>query len=153
WLVHSAVIIGNLDGVHRGHQALVRKARAIADARGLTTVALTFDPHPTEVLTGTVSPKLATLERRVELLRRYGADRVVVEPFTREFAVLTPERFVKELLVDRLEAKAVVIGENFRFGAERAGSLNELRTFGAAYGFDVTSEVASDERGLFSSSR
>ncbi|HVH42161.1 MAG TPA: bifunctional riboflavin kinase/FAD synthetase [Labilithrix sp.] len=152
--MQSAVIIGNLDGVHRGHQAVLRQARAIADARGLSTVVLTFDPHPTEVLRGSGPPRLATLERRIELLRRHGADEVVVEPFTQELAAVTPERFAKELLADRLGAKAVVVGENFRFGAHRAGGLDALRGFGARFGFEVAAaEVAGDERGPFSSTR
>ncbi|MDF2698375.1 MAG: Riboflavin kinase [Labilithrix sp.] len=152
--MQSAVIIGNLDGVHRGHQAVLAQARSIADARGLKTVVLTFDPHPSQVLRGFTPPRLATLERRVELLRRHGADEVLVEPFTTDLAALTPERFVKELLVDRLGAGAVVVGENFRFGAKRAGDLNVLRDLGAKLGFDVTAAaVAGDERGPFSSTR
>jgi riboflavin kinase/FMN adenylyltransferase len=150
----SAIVIGNLDGVHRGHQAVLRQARAIADARGLSTVVLTFDPHPSEVLRGFTPPRLATLERRVELLRRHGADRVVVEPFTRELAAFSPERFATELLSERLGARAVIVGENFRFGAKRAGDLEALRAFGAALGFEVAiTEVAGDERGPFSSTR
>jgi riboflavin kinase/FMN adenylyltransferase len=152
--VHSAVIIGNLDGVHRGHQAVLQQARAIADARDLKTLVLTFDPHPSQVLKGFTPPRLATLERRIELLRRHGADEVVVEPFTRELAALTPERFVKDLLVQRLGARAVVVGENFRFGAQRAGDLEALRNLGAALGFDVSAaKVAGDEGGPFSSTR
>ncbi|MBX3201609.1 MAG: bifunctional riboflavin kinase/FAD synthetase [Labilithrix sp.] len=152
--MQSAVIIGNLDGVHRGHQAVLRQARALADARGLRTVVLTFDPHPSQVLRGFTPPRLATLERRVELLRRHGADDVVVEPFTPDFAALTPPRFVKELLVERLGARAVVVGENFRFGAKRAGDLDALRSFGRDLGFEVAAaEVAGDERGPFSSTR
>ncbi|MBX3206284.1 MAG: bifunctional riboflavin kinase/FAD synthetase [Labilithrix sp.] len=152
--MQSAVIIGNLDGVHRGHQAVLRQARALADARRLTTLVLTFDPHPSQVLRGITPPRLATLERRVELLRRHGADEVVVEPFTPELAALTPSRFVKELLVERLGARAVVVGENFRFGAKRAGDLDALRGFGAELGFEVAAaEVAGDERGPFSSTR
>ncbi|MBX3258200.1 MAG: bifunctional riboflavin kinase/FAD synthetase [Labilithrix sp.] len=152
--MQSAVIIGNLDGVHRGHQAVLRQARALADARGLCTVVLTFDPHPSQVLRGFTPPRLATLERRVELLRRHGADDVVVEPFTLDFAALTPSRFAKELLVERLGARAVVVGENFRFGAKRAGDLEALRGFGRELGFEVAAaEVAGDERGPFSSTR
>lgn len=153
-VVHSAVIIGNLDGVHRGHQAVLQQARAIADARGLSAVVLTFDPHPSQVLRGFTPPRLATLERRVELLRRHGADEVVIEPFTSELAALTPERFVKELLVGRLGAKAVVVGEDFRFGAKRAGDLEAMRAFGLELGFEVAAAaVAGDERGPFSSTR
>jgi len=150
----SAVVVGNLDGVHRGHQSVIGQARAIAEARGLSTVVLTFDPHPSQVLRGATPPRLSTLERRIELLRRHGADEVVVEPFTPALAALTPERFAKELLVDRLGAKAVVVGENFRFGAGRAGDIETLREVGATLGFEVAAaEVARDERGPFSSTR
>lgn len=150
----SVIVIGNLDGVHRGHQAVLRQARSIASARGLSTVVLTFDPHPNQVLRGAAPPRLATLERRVELLHRHGADRVVVEPFTPELAAFTPERFARELLCERLGARAVVVGENFRFGANRAGDLGALRAFGITLGFEVVAaEVAGDERGPFSSTR
>lgn len=150
----SAIVIGNLDGVHRGHQAVLAQARAIADARGLSTVVLTFDPHPNQVLRGWTPPRLTTLQRRIELLRRHGADHVIVEPFTRELASVTPERFAKELLASRLGAKAVVVGENFRFGAQRAGDLDTLRALGAELGFEVAAaEVARDERGPLSSTR
>lgn len=149
------VVIGNLDGVHRGHQAVLTRARAIAHEREpLSTVVLTFDPHPNEVLRGTAPPRLATLERRVELLRRHGADEVIVEPFTRELAAFSPERFASELLAERLSARAVVVGANFRFGARRAGDLDMLRDFGTKLGFEVTTaDVAGDERGPFSSTR
>lgn len=150
----TAVVIGNLDGVHRGHQAVLRQARAIADANALSTLVLTFDPHPSQVLRGSTPPRLATLDRRIELLRRHGADSVVVEPFTHELAAVSPESFAKDLLAARLGAKAVVVGENFRFGAHRAGDLEMLRRCGDLYEFDVVAaEVASDERGPFSSTR
>ncbi len=152
--VQSAVIIGNLDGVHRGHQAVLRQAKAIAVARGLVTLVLTFDPHPSQLLRGFTPPRLATLERRIELLRHHGADQVIVEAFTPELAALTPDRFARELLVGRLGAKAVVVGENFRFGAKRAGDLAMLRELGGALGFEVAAaEIAGDEHGPFSSTR
>jgi riboflavin kinase/FMN adenylyltransferase len=148
------VVIGNLDGVHRGHQAVLRQARAIADARGLSTLALTFDPHPGQVLRGHAPPRLCTLERRVELLRRHGADDVVVQPFTLELSHTSPEGFAQELLADRLGARALVVGEDFRFGAGRAGDLPMLRALGGRLGFDVVvAEVAGDEHGRFSSTR
>ncbi|MFO0742787.1 MAG: bifunctional riboflavin kinase/FAD synthetase [Labilithrix sp.] len=155
----SVVVIGNLDGVHRGHQAVLRQARALADRSGRDlarsrVLVLTFDPHPAEVLHGKVKPRLCTVARRVELLRVNGADDVVVEPFTKELAALTPEEFAKELLSARLHCTAVVVGQNFRFGAQRAGDMNTLRELGATLGFEVVaSEIASDEKGPFSSTR
>lgn len=150
----SVVVIGNFDGVHRGHQAVLAQARAIADSRGLSCRVLTFDPHPREVLGGGARPKLATLERRIALLRRHGADEVVVQPFTRAFAGWEPERFVRELLVGQLGARAVVVGENFRFGAKRGGDLALLGSLGEELGFQaVSAEIAGDEAGVFSSTR
>jgi riboflavin kinase/FMN adenylyltransferase len=150
------VVIGNFDGVHRGHQAVLAQARGIADAGGYRCVVLTFDPHPREVLGGSSAarPKLTTLERRVELLRVSGADEVVVEPFTLEFAAWTPEQFARDLLATRLGAKAVVVGQNFRFGAKRAGDLPKLRTLGVELGFSVAvAQIAGDAQGNFSSTR
>jgi riboflavin kinase/FMN adenylyltransferase len=148
----AVVVIGNFDGVHRGHQAVLAQARSIA--KGHRVVVLTFDPHPTVVLGRTRPPRLATLARRVELLLRHGADEVVVEPFTKELASFSPERFVRELLAERLEARAVVVGENFRFGQGRSGDLATLRALGAEHGFEaVAAEVARDAEGPFSSTR
>lgn len=146
----SVVVIGNLDGVHRGHQAVLRQARALADRRAARLTVLTFDPHPAEIVHGKVKPRLCTVPRRVELLRAHGADEVVVEPFTKELASLSPEDFAKDLLIGRLGCEAVVVGENFRFGAHRAGDMSTLRELGFEV---VASEIASDERGPFSSTR
>lgn len=158
--LHAArpvVVIGNLDGVHRGHQAVLRQARALADAHGKAggeVLVLTFDPHPAEVLHGKVKPHLCTVERRVELLEAHGADKVIVEPFTHELAALTPEHFARDLLATRLACSAVVVGQNFRFGAHRAGDMNTLAALGKTMGFEVVaSEIASDEKGPFSSTR
>lgn len=150
----SAVVIGNFDGVHRGHQAVLRQARAIADAQGLACIVLTFDPHPREVLGGTARPPLTTLGRRVELLRAHGADDVAIQPFSLEFAAWSPERFARDLLSARLSARAVVVGENFRFGSKRAGDLPKLRELGAELGFTaVAAQVDGDDKGPFSSTR
>jgi riboflavin kinase/FMN adenylyltransferase len=152
--MNAVVVIGNFDGVHRGHQAVLAQARRVADARGLSCVVLTFDPHPAIVLGRAAPPRLTTLARRVELLRANGADQVVVEPFTLELAGWSPDRFAKELLFDRLGARAVVVGENFRFGNARAGNLVTLRERGAELGFEaIAAEVAGDDKGRFSSTR
>lgn len=150
----SVVVIGNFDGVHLGHQAVLRQARALADARSLRCLVLTFDPHPAAVL-GRVPPaRLTTLTTRVELLRAHGASDVAIEPFTVELASWSPERFAHELLATRLAARAVVVGSNFRFGHKRAGDFDSLRNLGTTYGFEaVASEIAGDEAGPFSSTR
>lgn len=150
----SVVVIGNFDGVHRGHQAVLRQASVLAAARGLRCVVLTFDPHPGEVLGRGAPPQLTTLARRIELLRQHGATDVAVEPFTMELASWTPERFAKDLLAKRLSARAVVVGRNFRFGHKRAGDFDTLVALGASGGFEaVAAEVAGDEEGPFSSTR
>ncbi len=150
----SVVVIGNFDGVHRGHQAVLRQARALADARGLRCVVLTFDPHPSEVLGRGAPPQLTTLARRIELLLAHGANDVVVEPFTVQLASWTPAQFANVLLAERLSARAVVVGQNFRFGHKRAGDFDTLVTLGASHGFEaVAAEVAGDGEGPFSSTR
>lgn len=150
----AAIVVGNLDGVHRGHQTVLAQARGIAQAKGLETLVLTFDPHPNEVLRGSTPPRLATVERRIELLERHGADRVFIEAFTPDLAAYPPERFARELLSEKLRARAIVVGANFRFGAHRTGDLDALRGFGKQLGFDVAvTEVACDERGPISSTR
>ncbi len=150
----SVVVIGNFDGVHRGHQAVLRQARSIADAQDLACIVLTFDPHPREVLGGVKRPPLTTLARRVELLRAHGADDVAIQPFSLELAAWTPERFARDLLSARLAARAVVVGENFRFGAKRAGDLPMLRALGAELGFVAeAAEAFGDDQGPFSSTR
>lgn len=150
----SVVVIGNFDGVHRGHQAVLAQARAVAGTRGLSTMVLTFQPHPNEVLGRGLPPRLTTLGRRTELLLRHGAGAVVVEPFTLELAAFTPERFARELLGERLGARAVVVGENFRFGHKRAGDFGTLRALGEAVGFEaMAAEVKGDASGPFSSTR
>jgi riboflavin kinase/FMN adenylyltransferase len=150
----AVVVIGNFDGVHRGHQAVLRQARALADSRGLACVVLTFDPHPSEVLGRGAPPLLTTLARRIELLREHGATDVAVEPFTTELASWSPERFADELLAKRLSTRVAVVGQNFRFGSKRAGDFDTLRALGATYGFEaVAAEVAGDDEGPFSSTR
>lgn len=150
----SVIAIGNFDGVHKGHQAVLRQARGLADAGGLRAVVLTFNPHPSEVLGRGTPPRLVTLERRIELLRANGADDVIVQRFTKELAAWTPERFAKDLLSEQLSAKVVVVGKNFRFGSKRAGDFDTLVAFGQTLGFSaVASEVAGDDQGPFSSTR
>jgi riboflavin kinase/FMN adenylyltransferase len=150
----AVVVIGNFDGVHRGHQAVLAQARAVADARGLACKVLTFDPHPAVVLGRPGLPRLMTVARRVELLEAHGADAVVVERFTTELAAWSPERFASDLLRARLGARAVVVGKNFRFGHARAGSFETLRSLGVELGFDaIAADVAGDHKGRFSSTR
>ena len=131
----SVVAIGVFDGVHRGHRAIVETAAEHGRDLGLPAVVVTFDPHPQAVLRGTVPPVLTSVDRRVEILGEYGADAVVVLPFTKELSVLSAEEFVQRVLVDRLRASAVVVGEDFRFGHRATGDLGTLATLGEKYDF------------------
>jgi riboflavin kinase/FMN adenylyltransferase len=149
------VVIGNFDGVHRGHRAVIESALRLADEQGLRPLVLTFHPHPAEVLGRGGRPVLTTIDRKVELLLELGERlEVVVEPFTLELSRLEPTAFVREVLLERLDAKVVIVGDNFRFGHRRAGDLHVLRALGEQFGFDAHAEpLVGDEEGLFSSTR
>ena len=132
----SVVTIGVFDGVHRGHRQMISRAVAIAGELGVPTVVITFDPHPEEVVRpGTHPLRLTTARHRDELLAGLGVDAVCVLPFTVEFSRLSPDEFVQAVLVERLHAAAVVVGENFRFGHKAAGDVETLRTLGEKYDF------------------
>jgi len=150
-----ALVIGNFDGVHRGHQAVIAETVERGSGEGgRMACALTFDPHPGEVVGAGAPPVLTSLEDRVELMGNLGIGRVYVRRFDAAFAAWPPERFARELVAQALRAKVVVVGQNFRFGARRGGDLNALREFGAALDFDVhVPAVASDLRGAYSSTR
>ncbi|HUG52423.1 MAG TPA: bifunctional riboflavin kinase/FAD synthetase [Vicinamibacteria bacterium] len=133
-----AVSVGNFDGVHRGHQALVAQAVADARASGGTAVVLTFDPHPSRVLAPERAPAtITTLGQKAELVGRLGVDRLAVLPFTLELADRTAEDFARRVLHDALKAKTVVVGAGFRFGCGRQGDVALLRRLGQELGFDV----------------
>ena len=132
----SVVTVGVFDGVHRGHQRLVGRAVEIAASRGRPVVAVTFDPHPEEVLRpGSHPPFLCTVRRRAGLLGALGVDAVCLLPFSYEFSQLGPEDFVRAVLADRLHTVAVVVGENFRFGHKAAGDAALLAQLGEKYEF------------------
>jgi riboflavin kinase/FMN adenylyltransferase len=133
-----AVTIGNFDGVHLGHQALVDAAARWAEFEGGHTVVLTLDPHPARLLDPARAPAtLTTLDQKAELLDALGVDAFVVLPFTAELARRPAEDFVREVLVEALEARRVVVGENFRFGHQRLGDPAALEALGARLGFGV----------------
>jgi riboflavin kinase / FMN adenylyltransferase len=144
-LGRTVVTIGNFDGVHLGHQHVIRRAREVASGLGLDrVVAVTFDPHPMAVLRPEHAPPTLTgVDRRVELLADAGVDDVLVVPFTRDLADWSPERFVKEILVDALHAQGVVVGANFRFGSRAAGDVSTLLAEGARHDF-ATEPIALD---------
>lgn len=132
----SVLTIGVFDGLHRGHRRLVDHARDVADERGLPLVLVTFDPHPARVLgTGKDTATLSSLEHRAELAGAAGADAVCVLRFTRDLAGLSPEEFARHVLAGVLDARAVVVGVNFTFGARAAGDVTTLQQLGAGLGF------------------
>ncbi len=159
----TVVVIGNFDGVHRGHQAVL--ADAAFRARGQSShdvsapnerdlVVLTFDPHPSAVVGRGEPDRLTAMPRRVELLERHGASRVIVQTFDPAFAAQSPETFARDLLTNELHASEVVVGANFRFGTKRGGDFSTLVELGKTLGFTARAHaVAEDDRGAFSSTR
>ncbi len=136
----SVVTIGVFDGVHRGHRSVLSYAVECSrhDDTELPVVAVTFDPHPVAVLAPSRTPALLTrIERRAELLAGAGARHVLALPFDRRMADWSPEEFVQRVLVDALHARAVVVGENFRFGHRAAGDVGTLARLGAEHGFSL----------------
>jgi riboflavin kinase / FMN adenylyltransferase len=132
----SVVTIGVFDGVHRGHQRIVARAARIGRERDLPVVVITFNPHPDEVIRpGSQPVLLCSVRRRAELLAGLGVDAVCVMPFTVEFSRLDPDEFVRAVLVERMHAAAVVVGEDFRFGHKAAGDVNLLAKLGEKYDF------------------
>ena len=134
----SVVTIGVFDGVHRGHQRIMSAAAESGAELGLPVVVITFDPHPAEITRpGSHPPLLCTTRRRAELLAEMGVDAVCMLPFTYEFSQLGPDEFVRAVLVDRLHARRVVVGDNFRFGHRAAGDVALLSELGDKYDFSA----------------
>ncbi len=144
-LGRTVVTIGNFDGMHLGHQHVVRRAREVAAEVGVDhVVAVTFDPHPIAVLRPEhAPPTLTTIDDRLRLLGEAGVDDVLVIPFSRAIAAWTPAEFIERILLETLHVKAVVVGANFRFGNRAAGDCNLLRSAGAEHDF-VLEEVSLD---------
>jgi riboflavin kinase/FMN adenylyltransferase len=137
-LRRPALALGNFDGVHLGHQRLIARARAAAARLGGEAMVMTFDPHPSRVLAPSRPMRLlCTTARKLELFASAGADACVVEPFDHALAAMTPEAFVGDILVGALGARHVVVGYNFAFGKNRAGTADTLRAIGAERGFAV----------------
>ena len=138
-----ALTVGNFDGIHRGHQALLQRLLDGARTRRLQSCVLTFEPHPREFFAAQAAPtRLASLREKLELLAAHGVERTHVQRFDRAFASLAPESFVERVLAKRLRARWVLIGRDFRFGAKRAGDLGLLEDLGRRYGYEV--EVLAD---------
>jgi riboflavin kinase/FMN adenylyltransferase len=133
-----ALTIGNFDGIHRGHQAMLERLVHEARRRTLVSCVLTFEPHPREFFAPQSAPtRLTSLREKLELLAARGIERVHVERFTQSFAALAPEAFVERVLANRLKARWLLIGEDFRFGAKRAGNIVLLKSLSARHGYEV----------------
>jgi riboflavin kinase/FMN adenylyltransferase len=133
-----ALTIGNFDGVHRGHQAMLARVIAAARARRLAAAVLTFEPHPRELFTPLAAPtRLTSLREKLELLAARGVDHVHVQRFSRGFAALPAEAFVERLLVAGLQAAWVLVGDDFRFGAKRSGDVAFLAAAAPRHGFEL----------------
>jgi len=138
-----ALTIGNFDGIHRGHQAMLECLVGEARKRALVSCVLTFEPHPREFFAPHSAPtRLASLREKFDLLAAHKVDRVHVQRFTASFAALEPEAFVERVLASRLKMRWLLIGEDFRFGAKRAGDLALLKSLAGRYGYEV--EVMPD---------
>lgn len=134
-----AVAIGTFDGVHRGHQEIIRQAVAAAAQMGGVATVLTFEPHPDTVLRPHEAPNLlTTLEQKVHILGQLGVGEVVAVPFTADFSRVSPEEFCSRLLSARLGARQVMVGDNFHFGFRGGGAPGDLLAFGLDHGFSVT---------------
>ena len=148
----NVVVIGVFDGVHKGHQSLLNRAKEIADGRQI--VALTFDPHPTTVFAPDKAPTmLTTLADRVELLKIHNADQVAVMKFNEKFASMSAEDFVSTVLVNQLHASTVIVGKNFTYGHKAAGNVETLIKDGLIHNFTVDAQELKSESEVISSSR
>lgn len=134
----TVVTIGTFDGVHIGHQKIIKRLINKGKKEGLKSVILTFFPHPRMVLQKDSNIKLInTIDERSEILNALGLDYLLIKKFTKEFSRLSAQDFVKNLLVDKLHAKKVIIGYDHRFGRNRKADINDLKTFGDTFGFEV----------------
>jgi riboflavin kinase / FMN adenylyltransferase len=148
----NVVLIGVFDGVHKGHQQLLNRAKEIAAGRSI--IAVTFDPHPTTVFAPEKAPTaLTTLADRVELLKIHNADQVAVIKFNEKFAAMSPQDFVAEVLVGQLHVSTVVVGENFTYGHKAAGNVASLIADGVIHNFTVDVQGLKSDTEVISSSR
>ena len=138
-----ALTIGNFDGVHRGHQALLKQVRAAADRLGLEAAVMTFEPHPREFFAhASAPPRLSSLRAKIERLAEAGVDRVYVARFNAAFASLAPDAFIDDVLVRRLGTRWLLVGEDFRFGKGRSGDLATLRAAFRPFSIEAMRTVA-----------
>lgn len=141
----TIITIGTFDGVHLGHQKILKKLNIEAENNGLESSVLTFFPHPRTVLNPDSTLKLInTIEERISLFKKSKIDNLIVHPFTKEFSELDSEDYVKNILVDQLKAKIVLIGYDHKFGKNRTADINNLKEYGIKYNFEVI-EIKAEE--------
>lgn len=149
----SVITIGTFDGVHLGHQKIIKKLLSVAKEKGLQSVILTFFPHPRMVLQSAVEIKLLnTIEERQEILSHLGLDHLVIKEFTEEFSKLSAEQYVKDILVFELNAKHIIIGYDHRFGKNRRADIKDLIAFGKQFDFKVEEISVKDVENIAVSS-
>ena len=134
----SILTLGTFDGVHKGHQKILKKLNSEAKKNKLKSIVLTFFPHPRSVLNPISNLRLInTIKERTELFEKSGIDILITHPFDKNFSKLSPEKFVKSILVDKLNIKKILIGYDHRFGKNRAAGIEDLKKFGLKYDFQV----------------
>ncbi len=161
-LTAPTIALGNFDGVHKGHQELLRYAKQLAATNSEQSSpsnnqagVMTFSPHPAKVLAGKAPSKICSMVRKKQLLRNYGADFCIIESFTRAFAQITAEDFIKDILVNRCCVRNIVVGYDFTFGKDRQGNADLLREASKKFGFGlkVVAPVTTQDGQEISSSR
>lgn len=142
---NSVVTIGTFDGVHVGHKKIIKRLVKIADAENLQAIVLTFFPHPRMVVQNDTNIKmLNTIDEKTKLLEAEGIDHLVVKKFTKEFSRLSAQDYVRDVLVEKLHVKHIIIGYDHHFGRNRTANINDLKAFGEIYDFKVT-EISAHE--------
>ena len=142
---NSILTIGTFDGVHIGHQKIIERLNQIKGSKKDRSIILTFFPHPRRILHhGNEIKMLNTLDEKIQLLNKFGLDHLVIEPFTKDFSQLSALEFVREILIDQLSIKKLVIGYDHQFGKNREGNYEQLKEFGELYSFEVEKITAQE---------
>jgi len=134
---YAVITVGNFDGVHIGHQGLLKEVKKRADKMSGTSVVLTFEPHPLKVLKEKKIPLITPFERKIELIEKLGIDVVICLPFTREFSKVSAREFVEEILLKKIGMREIVVGYDYTFGHKREGNIDLLKKLGDELGFKV----------------
>jgi riboflavin kinase/FMN adenylyltransferase len=150
--LHSAVAIGNFDGVHAGHQKILKFLSGKAGELGVSSLILTFSPHPEKILGEKATKMIQTVEQRNREIEKFGIDALLIVPFDQDFSSLSAREFVRKIIVKTLKAKAVVVGENFRYGKNREGDIPLLRKLASESNFQIHSIPAVKKKGMTASS-